>query len=99
MIARHWKGIAKSERAGAYINHLLSETIPELKKIDGFHAASVLRRPIAAGIEFLVITSWDSMDAIRQFAGKNTDQAVVPDNVRDMMIDFDEIVVHYEVVL
>lgn len=99
MIARHWKGIAKSERAGAYIEHLLRETIPELKKIVGFHEASVLTRPVAEGIEFLVITSWESMDAIRQFAGNNTDQAVVPDKVRDMMIAFDEIVVHYELVL
>ena len=47
--------------------------------------------------EFVVITQWDSLEAISQFAGTDIDKAVVPPTVQQMMIEFDDRVVHYEV--
>ena len=99
MTERHWKGIAKADKADDYIKHLVDKTFPELKKINGFISAIILKRPVAAGMEFLVITTWDSLEAVSQFAGRNIDKAVVPDIVQELMIDFDEYVLHYDVVL
>ena len=88
-ISRQWRGLAKGERADAYVEHLRADTFPQLSKIPGFIKASILRRDIGPGIEFLVVTEWESPDAIRRFAGADAESAVVPQNVHDMMIDYD----------
>ena len=98
MIARHWRGYARADRAGDYEAHLREATLPSLGRIEGFVDASILKRPAGNGVEFLVITRWHSMEAIRQFAGTDVDAAVVPAAVEDMMIDYDRRVAHYEVV-
>ena len=98
MISRHWCGVAKQECAEAYIEHLRTETLPAIAGIAGFVAGSILRRPTGLGVEFLVITRWSSIDAIREFAGAELERAVVPTQVRDMMVDYDLAVLHYEVV-
>ena len=98
IIARHWKGVAKEAEAENYIEHLMSETFPALRKIDGFIDASILNRTTADGVEFLIITRWRSMDAIKQFAGESPNIAVVPPVVQTMMIEYDNEVAHYEVV-
>jgi hypothetical protein len=53
---------------------------------------------VANGIEFLIVTTWDSIESIRQFAGDEVDIANVPAEARAMMITFDPKAVHYEVV-
>lgn len=99
MIARHWRGIARTEVADAYTDHLRTETFPALARIDGCLNASILRRVVPAGVEFLVVTNWASLDAIRAFAGADVETAVVPDTVRAMMVEFDRTARHYEVVV
>src|SRR5688500_8481017 len=98
MIQRHWKGIAKFEEADNYVNHLLEETFPKLKTMEGFISASILKRAVVNGSEFLIITVWESYESIKQFAGAQTDSAVVPDSVKEMMVEFDSHVSHYSVV-
>jgi heme-degrading monooxygenase HmoA len=98
MIARHWRGIAKREFADAYVEHLHAETFPQLVQLPGFHDASILRRDVEQGVEFLVVTVWKSLDAIRSFAGNDPQSAVVPMKVQQMMIEYDRRARHYEVV-
>jgi heme-degrading monooxygenase HmoA len=97
MLSRHWKGIAKPGQAEAYIRHLKSDTFPKLSGIPGFIRASILRRNVDTGTEFQVVTLWDSLDAIKAFAGERPDVAVVPATVRSMMASYDSHVIHYEV--
>ena len=97
MISRHWKGIAKPGQAEAYIDHLKSDTFPKLASIPGFLSASILRREVEAGTEFQIVTVWESLDAIRSFAGPKADVAVVPAGVQALMSTYDSHVVHYEV--
>src|ERR1700679_1764744 len=97
MIARHWKGIAKPELADAYQNHLLNETFPNLLQVKGFIKASILKRNVAAGVEFLIITQWDSLSSIKAFAGEDIGTSVVPQKVREMMVHFDDRAFHYEI--
>jgi len=98
MISRHWRGLAKAECADGYVDHLRSETFPELSKLPGFVRASILRRTLPSGVEFLVITQWATLESIRAFAGADAEVAVVPEKVRSMMVEYDKSVRHYEVV-
>ena len=98
MISRQWRGVCRADRALDYEDHLLAETFPALQRIQGFVDASILKRPIDRGVEFLIVTRWQTMAAIRQFAGDDAEAAVVPPSVAAMMIDYDRRVTHFEVV-
>jgi len=96
VISRHWKGIAKPGQAEAYVQHLESDTFPRLSRIPGFIRASILSRSVQAGTEFQIVTVWESVEAIRAFAGPNIDTAVVPPVVQELMASYDPQVVHYD---
>jgi len=98
MISRNWRGTARIEEAENYVTHLRTETFPQLAQIPGFLTVSILRRATDDGIEFLIVTTWESLEAIRQFAGESAELAVVPPAVQAMMVSFDKEVIHYEVV-
>ena len=98
MISRQWRGLAKIDRSEDYIDHLRKDTFPKLQLLAGFVDASILQRKLANGIEFIVVTRWQSQTAIEAFAGTNPDMAVVPDNVKEMMVEYDLSVRHYTVV-
>jgi heme-degrading monooxygenase HmoA len=97
MIERHWKGIARKEEVENYIRHLQTKTFPHLSDLAGFIKATILRRPVEKGIEFLIVTVWDSIDSIRQFAGEKVEVANVPPEAQNLMVEFDPTATHYEV--
>jgi heme-degrading monooxygenase HmoA len=97
VISRHWRGLAKTECADDYVAHLKGETLPALETLPGFVAASILARATPEGVEFVIITSWKSLDAIHSFAGSDAEVAVVPPVVVSMMREYDSRVRHYEV--
>jgi heme-degrading monooxygenase HmoA len=98
MISRQWRGVANRSDADNYIAHLKTETFPLLSKIAGFRKAQILRRLVAEGVEFRIVTTWDSIESIRKFAGENAEIAVVPERVQAMMVSYEQSVEHYEVV-
>jgi heme-degrading monooxygenase HmoA len=98
MISRQWRGLARRDQAQNYVGHLRAETFPALRKLAGFVDAAILARPVAQGIEFLIVTRWESMAAIRQFAGEDPEVAVVPAAVAAMMLDYDQRARHFDVV-
>ena len=98
MIARLWRGMARLDSAEAYLRHLEEETLPHLRRLNGFAGASVLQRAAAGVVEFVVITRWASMESIRGFAGSDVERAVVPEAARQHLASFDETVQHFEVV-
>ena len=98
MISRQWRGLAHPNRAQDYVEHLRTVTFPALRKIHGFVDASILSRPLGAGVEFLIVTRWDSMDAIAKFAGADAEAAVISTSAADMFIEYDRRVRHFEVV-
>ena len=97
MISRHWTGVARPGQADRYVEHLRAETFPALSGIPGFVRATILRRTVVTGTEFQIVTVWESLDAIRAFAGANPEVAVVPPVVQAMMVDYDRTVRHYEI--
>lgn len=97
MIERHWKGIAKKERANEYIVHLQNETFRQIATIDGFTSGKILTREVKEGVEFLIITQWETFESLKTFAGSTFNKAVVPKIVQDIMIKYDDFVSHYEI--
>jgi heme-degrading monooxygenase HmoA len=97
MISRQWCGVAHANQAQNYVEHLHRHTFPMLREIPGFVDASILSRTVGNGVEFLVVTRWDSLEAITQFSGSDPETAVVPAEVATMMVEYDRRVRHFEV--
>ena len=98
MISRLWRGVVRSECAGAYIEHLQQETFPALRRLSGFRRATILDRACELGVEFLIVTVWDSEQAIVAFAGTDAQTAVVPEKVQRMMVEFDDRARHFNTI-
>jgi len=69
MIIREWRGRASLNDLERYPVHFRTTVVPELRRLPGFVGAHLSRRLLGDRIEFLVLTRWKSMDAIRDFAG------------------------------
>jgi heme-degrading monooxygenase HmoA len=99
MIARVWRGIATQDNVAHYVEHFQRGVLPELKQLNGFHEAHVLQKATGNQVEITVMTWWDSMDAIRSFAGDNVETAVVAPAAHAVLIAYDTTVTHYEMLL
>jgi hypothetical protein len=99
VIARIWHGWARPENADGYEALLRSEVLPGIDRIDGYSGAYVLRADVDGGerVEFVTVTLWETIDAIRAFAGEDYERAVVPPEARKLLERFDELSRHYTV--
>jgi len=97
MIIRQWRGRAPLAEAARYRAHFVGKVLPELQAIDGFVGAYLGQRDLGDSVEFLVLTRWASMDAIRAFAGADVEKAVVEPEAAAALRDFDPEVQHYDV--
>ena len=82
----------------AYPKHFRSAVVPELHSVPGFLGALLSKRQDGERVEFVVLTQWTSMDAIRHFAGSDPDRAVVEPGAVAALTDYEQTVRHYEVV-
>ena len=98
MIIREWRGRVSPTNADAYPRHFREKVVPELRKLPGFLGAHLARRQLGDQIEFLILTRWQSMDAIRGFAGADHDKAVVEPGAIAALVEFDRAVQHYVVI-
>jgi heme-degrading monooxygenase HmoA len=99
VIARIWRGAADRPHAEAYVAYLREQTFPHLLSIAGHRGGYVLQRGRGDMVEFTVITLWESLDAIRQFAGDDPEAAVVPDRAAALLASYDARAAHWEIVL
>ncbi len=97
MIARHWRGWTTASRADAYAAYYRDDVLPYLHQIAGFHGAHLLRRPAGAEVEFLSITRFSSLAAVRAFAGDDYEAAVVTPHAQQLLTRFDPHCLHYEI--
>ena len=98
MVVRSWRGYGALAEQEAYPRHLLRTVRPKLEQLPGFRGLYLLRRQHPEEVEFVVLTLWDSMDAVRAFAGERPELAVVEPEARAALVRFDALVSHYEVV-
>jgi heme-degrading monooxygenase HmoA len=96
VITRLWRGWAPADRAHQYVRHYRSEVLPALRGVAGFKGARLLRRTTGDETEFVSLTFFDDLDAVRAFAGPHYETAVVADEARQVLVRFDDHVGHYE---
>jgi heme-degrading monooxygenase HmoA len=97
MIARVWSARTTPAQAPAYAEHLRAHVVPALRRVAGYAGMKLLERPLPGAVEVVVITFWQSAEAVRGFAGDDPEQAVVADEAAALLTDFDRRVRHYEV--
>lgn len=99
MIARIWRGWTLPDKADAYETLLRTEIFPgiERRRIAGFEGIELYRRPIGAETEFVTLMWFESLQAVRDFAGADYETAVVPPTARALLVRFDARSAHYEV--
>src|SRR5512134_1818378 len=100
MISRIWHGWTTVENADAYENLLKSEIFTGIadRHIPGYRGIHLLRRTLPSEVEFITLMWFDSLDAVRAFAGEDYEAAVVPPKARRLLSRFDERSAHYEVI-
>lgn len=99
MIARIWHGWTTPANADAYERLLRTEIFPGVagRGIAGYRGIQLLRRDAGAEVEFVTLMWFDSLDAVRAFAGDDHETAVVPPRARALLSRFDAHSAHYEV--
>lgn len=99
MIARHWKGWTSVQNAQAYEELLRQTVLPGLREIAGYRGGYVLRRDLEAETEFVVINFFESLDAVRAFAGEDYETPVFEPEARKLLSRVEPIARHYTVAM
>jgi len=97
MIARTWHGVTPRAKADEYLHLMRTVAVPDYQAIAGNRGVYVMRRIEGETAHFLLLTLWDSEDAIRQFAGENIEKAKYYDFDPDYLLELEPTVIHYEV--
>jgi hypothetical protein len=100
MISRIWHGWTSRENADVYEKLLRTEIFVgvERRAIGGYHGIHLLRRDGDTEVEFVTIMWFESLSAVRAFAGEDYEAAVVPPAARKLLSRFDDRSAHYEVI-
>jgi heme-degrading monooxygenase HmoA len=99
MISRIWHGWTTKSNGDVYEGLLREEIFVGIKNrhIKGFKSIQLLRREVGEEVEFITIMEFDSLDAVREFAGEDYEAAVVPPKARTVLSRFDQRSQHYEI--
>ena len=97
MIARLWKGWTQRENADAYERLLRDKVLPGLRTIDGYLGGYVLRHDGDGEVEFAVMNLFESLDAVRAFAGPEYTVPVFEPEARQLLSRVEPIARHYDV--
>lgn len=95
-MVRVWRAWASPDVADEYERYVAEEVLPGQVDLGGYLGAFYHRRQAGDEVEFLVITRWESFDAIVGFAGEeNPGQATIPQKAADMLLRYDAEATHY----
>jgi antibiotic biosynthesis monooxygenase (ABM) superfamily enzyme len=96
MITRLWRGWTATENADAYEQFLLTELFPAMRTIPGFRGADVLRCDDHGEVGFVTLTRFDTLDAVRAFAGEEYETPVLEPTARALLSHHDPRAQHFE---
>jgi heme-degrading monooxygenase HmoA len=100
MISRIWHGWTTRDNADKYEKLLRAEVLPGIHRIRGYNGAYLLRREAANNeVEFITITQFTDMNAVREFAGADYERAVIAPGAGELLSHCDERSQHYETLL
>ena len=99
MISRIWHGYTTYSNADTYERLLKEEIFIGIKNrnIRGYKGIQLLRRQLDNETEFITIMWFDSLDSVKQFAGKDYEKAVVPEKAQKFLLRFDKRSQHYDI--
>ncbi|KAF1713767.1 antibiotic biosynthesis monooxygenase [Pseudoxanthomonas yeongjuensis] len=97
MIARLWRGVTLAEKSEAYLAFLQARAVPDYRAIPGNLSVDILHRTVGAITHYLIVTRWESREAIAAFAGNDIAQAKYYREDVDFLLEFEPTVEHYEV--
>jgi len=98
MITRIWHGWTTPQNASKYEELLRSHVLPGIHRVAGYRGAQLLRRKTGDEVEFVTLTYFDDLDAVRAFAGQDYELAVILPEAHKLLARFDERSAHYETV-
>jgi heme-degrading monooxygenase HmoA len=90
---------ATPEKVRAYREHLAAVVLPGLRGLQGFQGLELCEASRGDQVELLVISRWESMEAVKAFAGPDPDRAVVEPGAKAVLAEYDDFVTHYEMTL
>ena len=98
MIIRIWHGWTTPENADIYENLLKDEIFPAIasKNVAGYRGIQLLRRELSNEVEFITIMHFDTLEAVKKFAGEDYEKSVVPEKARTVLSRHDGKSQHYE---
>jgi heme-degrading monooxygenase HmoA len=99
VIARTWHGRVPTPKADVYQSFLQRVAVPDYESTPGNRGVLLLRRPEGDVTHFVFTTLWDSIEAIRRFAGEDPERARYYPEDDDFLLEKEEFVTHAEVVL
>jgi heme-degrading monooxygenase HmoA len=99
MIARTWRGWTAAADADRYVDYLHATGVREYRGTPGNRGVFVLRRVEGDRAEFLLVTFWESMDAVRAFAGADERVAVFYPEDDALLVERERHADHFEVLL
>ena len=97
MIARLWRGWASIENADAYEKLLREQVLPGLRQIDGYRGGYILRQEGNDEVEFVVMNLFESLEAVRAFAGPDYTVPIFEPEARQLLSKVEPLARHYEV--
>lgn len=99
MISRIWHGWTNQQKVDAYEKLLKTEILVGIaeREIPGYRGIHLLRRDLGHEVEFVTIMWFDSLSAVRDFAGEDYELAVVPPAAQALLSRYDARSQHYEV--
>jgi hypothetical protein len=97
MIARHWRGWTEVHHADEYENLLKEKVLPSLKGIEGYQGGYILRNDGPREVEFVVVNLFDSLEAVKRFAGPDYTVPVFEPEARKLLCRIEPVAMHYEV--
>ena len=98
MIARTWRGATRAADAAQYADYVRQTGVAAYRATPGNRAAFLLYRIAGERAEFLAVSLWDDLEAIRAFAGDDVTRAVFYPAGDRYLIEADERADHWEVV-
>jgi heme-degrading monooxygenase HmoA len=97
MTARIWTGTVRRADADVYADYIRATGFAAYGETPGNRGAWMLRRDEGERTEFVTFSLWESLDAVKAFAGEDYEVAVYyPDDER-FLVERDDAVAHYEV--
>ena len=97
MIARIWHGRVPVEKHAKYLDFMQRVALPDYRATPGNRSARCLHRIDDDVVHFVMLTTWDNVDAIRAFAGDPVDTAKYYDFDRDYLLELEPKVQHFEI--